>query len=481
MKLSALIGDMNLSFDQDTDILGITSDSRDIKPGFLFAAVSNGITSGNVYITQATEKGAAAILCEPAAIPPPNGKTLFIASENPNRDYAKLLSRFYPRQPENICAITGTNGKTSIADFIRQVLTSLGEKAASIGTLGLIKGNASPVPYANTTPGADTLHKDLTALAEDGYKYAAIETSSHGICQYRVGGIKFKAAGFTNLTQDHLDYHKNLRNYFEAKKLLFTDILPVGGTAVLNADIDVFDELKQSCLSGGKKVISYGHKGDDIRLLETIPQSGGQLLKIRYFGESKEIFIPLAGEFQAMNALCALGLLHVIYGHDDLLLKAIEKIHGAKGRLEYIGKSNLGGDVYVDYAHTPDALENVIRSMRPYTKGKLHIVFGCGGDRDKTKRPLMGEIAARLADVVYVTDDNPRTEVPEDIRRQVMIGCPNANNIGDRKEAICQAIRHLQNGDVLIVAGKGHETGQYVNGKIIPFSDQEVCMEALKK
>lgn len=480
MKLSTLIDGMNLSFNKDMDILGATSDSRVVKPGFLFAAVSNGISNGNDYILKAIENGATAILCEASAIPQQNNDTQFIVSKNPNKDYSKLLSRFYEKQPENICAITGTNGKTSIADFVRQVLTSLGENAASIGTLGLIKGNNAPLPYANTTPGADQLHKDLMALAEDRYNFVAIETSSHGICQYRIGGIKFKAAGFTNLTQDHLDYHKNLRNYFEAKKLLFTDILPVGGTAVLNADIDVFDELKQACLATGKKVIGYGRKGEEIRLLEVTPQSGGQLLKIRYFGETKEIFIPLAGEFQAMNVLCALGLLHVIYGKDNLLLEAIGKIHGAKGRLEYIGKSQQGGDVYVDYAHTPDALENVICSMRPYTKNKLHIVFGCGGDRDKTKRPLMGNVAEKLADVVYVTDDNPRTENPEDIRNQVMEGCPNARNIGDRKEAIRQAIEQLQYGDVLIVAGKGHETGQYVNGQIIPFSDQEICAEFLK-
>lgn len=476
MKLGELIKDTKLKITHhEYQISNITCDSREVTVGSLFAAIDNGVTNGNIYIPQAIEKGAVAILCRAEDIPPHKDDILFLESDNPNRDFALMTANYYQKQPDNICAITGTNGKTSIADFIRQVLTMLGEKAASIGTLGLIEGNQEPIPYPNTTPGTTTLHQDLQKLQEDGYQYLVMETSSHGICQHRVSGVRFKAAGFTNLTQDHLDYHKTMENYFEAKKMLFTDILPAGATAVLNADIEVFSALKQACLETGKTVIEYGHKAKDIQLLEAIPESHGQNLGINYFGEMKEIFIPLAGEFQAMNILCALGLLHAIYGQDEQILQVISKIHGAKGRLEYIGETKSGGAIYVDYAHTPDALENVINAMRSHTSGRLHVVFGCGGDRDRTKRPIMGEIAARLADEVYVTDDNPRTENPADIRNQVMMGCPNAHNIGDRKTAIIKAIGNLQKGDVLIVAGKGHETGQYINGETFHFSDQEVC------
>lgn len=481
MKLGYLLAHINFEENiSETEISGISSDSRDIKPGFLFAAVSNGVTDGKSYIPKAIENGAKVILCDDDSLKNLYKEVIFIKSANPNFDFAQAVATFYPLQPQNIAAITGTNGKTSIADFIRQVLTALGEKAASIGTLGLIEGNAEPIPYPNTTPGTIALHRDLEKLKQDGYDYLVIETSSHGICQYRIGGVKFKAAGFTNLTQDHLDYHKTMEAYFEAKKLLFTKILQDDGTAVLNADIEVYQRLRKACLDSGKKVISYGHNGQEIKLLGTQPFNNGQMLKVNYFGSIKEIFIPLAGEFQAMNVLCALGLLHILYGHDQEVLQAISQIHGAKGRLEFVGETKSGGAVYVDYAHTPDALENVITAMRPHTVGKLHVVFGCGGDRDKTKRPIMGRITATLADFAYVTDDNPRTENAEEIRRQVMEGCPQALNIGDRKKAIEYAIDQLQKGDVLIIAGKGHETGQYINGEVFHFSDQEVCRDYLK-
>lgn len=482
MKLGLLLADNNLiKSEAETEIAGISSDSREIKNGFLFAAVNNGIADGAVYIPKAIENGAAAVLCKDDSLKTEYPGIIFIKSDNPNFDFAKAAAVFYPQQPENIAAITGTNGKTSVADFIRQVLTMLRVKAASIGTLGLIEGDEQPVPYANTTPGVLSLHHDLEKLSHDGYNYLAMETSSHGICQYRVGGVKFKVGGFTNLTQDHLDYHKTMEAYFEAKKLLFTEIMPQGATAVLNADIEVYENLRNACIKSGKKVISYGHLGQEIKLLEAKPLNNGQMLKIDYFGKEKEIFIPLAGEFQAMNVLCALGMLHALYGHDEDVLSVISQIHGAKGRLEFIGETSNGGTIYVDYAHTPDALENVIKAMRPHTENKLHVVFGCGGDRDKTKRPIMGRITAALADYAYVTDDNPRTENADEIRRQVMEGCPGALNIGDRKKAIEYAIDKLQKGDVLIIAGKGHETGQYINGEVFHFSDQEVSSNYITK
>lgn len=475
MKLGDLASGLKLKLkNPDLEINGISSDSRAIESGDLFAALDNGVDSGDKYIPNAIDRGAKVILCSDDCLKKKYPDIIFIETENPNKIFAKMVAKFYAGQPEHICAITGTNGKTSIADFVRQMIFASGENAASIGTLGLIKNNDLPVAYVNTTPGAITLHKDLQRLSKDGFQYLAIEASSHGICQYRVGGIKMKVAGFTNLTQDHLDYHKTMENYYEAKKLLFTDIMAAGGTAVLNADIEVYDDLRKACKKAGHKIISYGHNGDDIQLLEEEPVANGQNLKIRYFGEEKEIFIPLAGDFQAMNVLCALGMAGALTGKPEEMLSYASTLKGAKGRLQYIGDTEKGGAVYVDYAHTPDALENVLSAMRSHTEEKLHVLFGCGGDRDRTKRPVMGEIAQELADVVYVSDDNPRTEDADEIRKQIMVGCPRAYNIGDRERAIKFAVNQLEKGDILIVAGKGHETGQYVKGKILPFNDEEV-------
>ncbi len=479
MKLQQLLCGLDVKYNTNIEICGISADSRNIGKGFLFAALNNGINDGSVYIESAIANGAAVVLCQNIALENKYPEVVFIESANPNLDFAKIAAKYYNLQPKHMAAITGTNGKTSIADFVRQVLVLMGEKAASLGTLGLIKNNDLPAAYVNTTPGTITLHKDLQKLAEDGFDYAIMETSSHGICQYRVGGVDFEAAGFTNLSRDHLDYHKTMENYYEAKKLLFTDILRKGGTAILNADIEVFEDLNAACLKTGKKVFSYGHNGKEIKLLEIFPSPKGQTLSVELFGKEREIFIPLAGEFQAMNALCALGLIIALTGKIDEACHYISQIKGAKGRLEFVGETPNGAAIFVDYAHTPDALENVILAMRKHCSGKLHVVFGCGGDRDAGKRPQMGKIAAQLADVVYVTDDNPRTENPDLIRQQILDAAPKAYNIGDRKEAICQAISALSEKDVLIVAGKGHETGQYINGKIYPFSDQEVVLDCL--
>lgn len=479
MKLSQLLQNTSLSFENsDLEISGITSDSREVKAGFLFAVLDNGVTNGAQYIPQAVQAGASVILA-PKSEQATAENVLFLHSENPNKDFGIMLKNFYQAQPQNIAAITGTNGKTSIADFVRQMIFALGYNAASMGTLGLIKNNQAPLPFNNTTPGAMTIHKTLHDLKQDGFEYLIMETSSHGICQYRVSGVDFKVAGFTNLTQDHLDFHKTMQNYYEAKKLLFTDIMPKGGTAVLNADIQVFEDLQKVCLEAGHKVITYGHKGKDIQVLQEEPLNNGQNIKINYFGKNYDLFVPLAGDFQVMNILCALGIASALTGKKEELLSLVPQIKGAKGRLQYIGTTTKGGAVYVDYAHTPDAIENILTSMRSHTQNKLHILFGCGGDRDKTKRPIMGKIAQDLADFVYVADDNPRTENPETIRQEIMQGCPNALNLGDREKAIAYAMNQLKKGDVLLVAGKGHETGQYINGKILPFNDEEVVEKYL--
>lgn len=477
MKLGLLGANLQLNLvNKDLEIFGLSSDSRKIQPGYLFAATNLGSLNCADFIPNAIANGAVAILTTDTSLVEQYPCVVFLKSDCPNKDLAQMAAKFYPAQPENICAITGTNGKTSIADFIRQIIFAMGENAASLGTLGIIKNNFEPIVGANTTPETVTIHQELSDLAHDGFNYLAMEASSHGICEYRIGGIKIKVAGFTNLTRDHLDYHKTMENYFQAKKMLFTELLEPNGLAVLNADIEVYPALKQACLDSGRRVMSYGHHGDDIKLLSSYPLNNGQNLRIHFKGIEQEIFVPLAGEFQAMNVLCAIGMASELTQRFDEVLKHISSIKGAKGRLELVKETKSGATIYVDYAHTPDALENVIQAMRSHTTGKLHVLFGCGGDRDNGKRPIMGKIAADLADEVYVSDDNPRTENPTEIRRQIMVACPNAHNIGGRKEAIAFAISQLNKGDVLIVAGKGHETGQYIMGKVYPFSDQEVIL-----
>ena len=463
---------MNIS---GIEINGLTADSRLVKAGYLFAALDSENVQGLEYIPHAIENGASIILGKPEYAKFVENVT-FIAAENPNKKFAELASEFYGEHPSHIAAITGTNGKTSIADFVRQILTSMEEKVASVGTLGLIKANEKPIPSPNTTPNAVVVARELSELKRDGYDYVCMEASSHGLCQYRIGGVKVEVAGFTNLTRDHLDYHKTFENYLDAKLILFRENLQEDGIAVLNADIEFYKQIRQVCVESGKKVITYGYKGEELRLLETIPENNGQRIRMLYFGKEKEIFVPLAGEFQAMNILCALGMVAALTHNPEEVIKHIHKIRGAKGRLDLVAMTKSGAAIYVDYAHTPDALENVLKAMRSHTKNKLHVLFGCGGDRDSGKRPIMGQIANDLADEVYVTDDNPRTENADNIRAQIMISCSKGQNIANRAEAIKFAISQLQSGDVLILAGKGHETGQYINGQIYPFSDyDEVC------
>ncbi len=467
MKLNKLV---NSEF--DIDIKGVTADSREVKSGYLFGA-----SNGDDYVADALFKGASAVVVSEnynGAVP--EGVAV-IRSNNPAYTYAQIVARFYGKVPAHLSAITGTNGKTSIVDFVRQVLTMMGYKAASVGTLGVIKGDNTPIPSPNTTPNNVSLHSWLKDMAEEGVSYAVLEASSHGLHQARLGGLTFEVAGFTNLTRDHLDYHKTFEEYLNAKLILFKQNLAEHGTAVLNADIDEYGKIADVCTQRGQKIISYGTRGHDIRLLASEPLPYGQRLKIEYFGQPKTIEIPLVGKFQAMNVLCALGMLAAITGLPDDVVEYIGKVKGAKGRLELIGKTSLGAAIYIDYAHTPDALENVLKALRPHTVGRLHVVFGCGGNRDVGKRPLMGKIAHDLADVVYVTDDNPRLEDAEAIRAAIMPACPNACNIADRAEAIKKAIEGLMPDDVLVLAGKGHETGQYVKGSVLPFSDHEEVLK----
>ncbi len=454
----------------DIDICGLSADSREIKKGYLFGSLND-----DKFITDAISNGAAAIITHNECKIDIPQNIQIIRSANPAKDFALAAAKFYGRQPNHVAAITGTNGKTSIADFIRQILTMMNYKAASNGTIGLIKGNNPPIPSPNTTPVSAVLQKELKEIADEGYDWLAIEASSHGLCQYRLGGLKVNVAGFTNLTRDHLDYHLNMENYLNAKLILFQDNLIDDGVAVLNADIPEFETIRQAC--GNKKTISYGYKGKELKLLKLTPLPQGQKMEIEYFGKPISFETPLAGEFQAMNILCALGMVAELTQKHQEVITYANKIRGAKGRLELVGQTNLGAAIYIDYAHTPDALENVIKALRPHTSNKLKVLFGCGGNRDAGKRPIMGKIANDLADEVYVTDDNPRFEAPAPIREQIMAACPKGINIANRAEAIKQAIQSLKSGDILILAGKGHETGQYVMGEVLPFSDHEEVLK----
>lgn len=461
MKLSDIF-----DIENDTEITGITADSREVKQGFVFGSLND-----DSYIDDAVRKGAKAVIVR-KDYDKSFADVVMIKSDNPVNAYALAVAKYFGKQPKHLAAITGTNGKTSIADFVRQMLTMMGKKSASIGTLGVVKGMGEPSPLPNTTPNNVTLHRILRDLSDEGYDYVILEASSHGLHQGRLDGVEFEAAGFTNLTRDHLDYHKTFENYFAAKMILFQQRLKSDGVAVLNADIDCFADIERICRLRGQEIISYGYNGEEIKLLKTEPKANGQVLDLQYFGKKLKVEIPLAGDFQAANAMCALGLTGVLCDDKDKPLQYLPKIKGAKGRLELAGEKN-GAAIYIDYAHTPDALEQVLKALRGHVKGKLKVLFGCGGNRDKGKRPIMGKIADNLADEVFVTDDNPRFEDADTIREEIMAACPKGINIKDRAKAIKTAMEGLQNGDVLVLAGKGHESGQYVNGEVLPFSDHE--------
>jgi UDP-N-acetylmuramoyl-L-alanyl-D-glutamate--2,6-diaminopimelate ligase len=388
-----------------------------------------------------------------------------------------LAARFHGRQPRTIAAVTGTNGKTSVVHFAREIWTALGHPAASLGTLGIVT-TAEHRPGALTTPDPVALHRDLAGLAEQGIDHVAIEASSHGLHQFRLDGISVAAAAFTNLTRDHLDYHGNMAHYRAAKDRLFTALLTPGGSAILNRDNAEFARLDGLCRNGGHPVIAYGiDPAADLRLVAREPRVDSQFLVLEVFGRRHELVLPLAGEFQAMNALAALGLVIATGSPAAAATAALRGLTGVPGRLQLVAGRDGGGAIVVDYAHTPDALETVLTALRPHAHRRLVVLFGCGGDRDAGKRPVMGEVASRLADRVYVTDDNPRTEPPTEIRCAILAAAPNAIEIGDRREAIATAIAELGAGDLLVIAGKGHETGQIIGTETYPFDDAAIARE----
>ncbi|MDK9696338.1 MAG: UDP-N-acetylmuramoyl-L-alanyl-D-glutamate--2,6-diaminopimelate ligase [Siculibacillus sp.] len=462
----------------DAEITGVTADSRKVEPGFLFAALAGVKADGARYADQAVARGAAAILAANDAELGELGVPV-LRADDPRRALALLAARFFGAQPATIVAVTGTSGKTSVAAFVRQIWARLGHSAASIGTIGIVKPDGAA--YGSlTTPDPVDLARDLSTLAGEGVTHVALEASSHGLDQHRLDGVRIAAGAFTNLSRDHLDYHPTVAHYFDAKMRLFEDLVPAGGPVVVEMDTADGVHAAERARAAGRKVFGVGRGGDDLRLVAVDAEAGRQVLTIAAAGRTHTVRLPLLGTFQVSNALVAAGLAVVTGTPVAAALAALERLEGAPGRLDLVGTTPGGAPVFVDYAHKPDALEKVLQALRPYTKGRLVVVFGCGGDRDPGKRPLMGEIATRLADVTIVTDDNPRSEDPATIRRAILAAAPGAIEIGERGRAIREGVRMLGAGDVLVVAGKGHETGQIVGKTTLHFSDHESVAAALE-
>jgi UDP-N-acetylmuramoyl-L-alanyl-D-glutamate--2,6-diaminopimelate ligase len=482
MRLAELFPQAGLPADlADRPITGISSDSRQVTPDMVFFAVPGTHDDGLRYVPQAVQKGAIAIVAERAPGAAFGGAAV-IKTENVRAALARAAARLYPRQPDVIAAITGTSGKTSVADFSRQIWTALGKKAASIGTLG-VTTPAGLASGALTTPDPVTLHEKLDQLTGGGVTHLCLEASSHGIHQRRLDGVRLAAAAFTNLSRDHLDYHPTLEDYFAAKLELFTRLLPEGRPAVIDADSSVAQEVIRACETRSLRVLSTGAGGTGLRLLETQAEGAATRLTVAYGDRIDTPLLPLAGSFQASNALVAAGLCIVTGSDADAVFAALEKLTGAPGRLELAGRYK-GAPVFVDYAHKPDALEKALKALRPFVRGRLIVVFGCGGDRDAGKRPLMGEVAARLADRVIVTDDNPRSEDPAAIRKAILKGAAGSSNVEElagRAEAIALGVSLLAPGDGLLIAGKGHETGQIIGAATLPFSDISCVRDLLRE
>jgi UDP-N-acetylmuramoyl-L-alanyl-D-glutamate--2,6-diaminopimelate ligase len=453
----------------------ITSDSRKANAGFVFAAIPGGNADGATFAGAAAAQGAVAILAGHDADIDVPATTCVLRVDNPRLALALMAARLYGPQPDIVVAVTGTNGKTSVASFVRQIWSILGLTAASIGTVGIVSPSGVR-KLEHTTPDPVEIHASMKALSREHVSHVALEASSHGLAQYRLHGLRIAAAGFTNLTRDHLDYHKTFEAYLDAKMMLFEEVLGEGAGAIINADMPQAATIIKRCAARGLVVNTVGEAGDTLQLLSAQPEGFGQLLKIRGRQGDYQIYLPLVGAFQAENALMAVALVMSAGGSEPHAIRALEQIRGATGRLELVATKHNGAPIFVDYAHTPDALAHALQSLRPYAEGKLHVVFGAGGDRDPGKRPEMGAVAASGADVVIVTDDNPRSEDPAAIRAAIMTACPGAQEIGDRALAIAKAIDALEAGDVLVVAGKGHETGQTVGKTVIPFSDHEVIL-----
>ena len=475
MRLSDLIPQSAAS---DVEIAGLTSDSRKVQPGYLFAALAGTRACGTDFIPDAVARGAAAVLAPEGTDPELARGVSLVTDPNPRQRLAVVSARFHGAQPAVVVCITGTNGKTSVADFTRQVWQTSGRKAASLGTLGVCVEDEWR-PLRLTTPDPIALHGVLADLAEDGIDHLALEASSHGLAQYRLDGVRVAAAAFTNVTRDHMDYHADSDAYFAAKAGLFERVMAADGTAVLNADDERVAGLAARCRARGQRVLTFGTGEADLRLLARRDTGAGQDISVAIGGTVHAVSLPLPGAFQALNALAAVGLALATGVDAAAAVSALSSVDGVPGRLQRVAGHPAGAAVFVDYAHTPDALAAALGALRPLVAGTLVVVFGCGGERDVGKRREMGEIAARLADRAVVTDDNPRREDPAAIRRAILDACPGAVEIGDRAQAIRTAIEWLGAGDGLLIAGKGHEREQIVGERAIAFDDAAVAQSAL--
>lgn len=460
------------------DVSGVALDSRVVRPGDLFFALAGSKTDGARFIDAAIAAGAVAVVGDHA---PDGCKVPFVAVANPRRALALAAAKYFPAQPATIAAVTGTSGKTSVAAFTRQIWERLGHASASIGTIGLVSPKRT-VYGSLTTPDPIALHRQLDEIAREGVTHLAFEASSHGLDQYRLDGVRVSAGGFTNLSRDHMDYHPTAAHYLAAKLRLFRELVPPGGAAVISADHGCSAEAIDAAKTRGLRVMAVGRHGDGagegIRLTEAVVEGFSQKLALEHRGKRHAVHLPLVGEFQIENALVSAGLAIGTGSDAAKVFASLEHLEGAKGRLERVGERN-GAPIFVDYAHKPDALAKALQALRPYAKRRLVVVFGAGGDRDAGKRPIMGEIAAENADRVIITDDNPRSEKPEAIRAAILATAKGAREIGDRAAAIRAAIEELEDGDALLVAGKGHETGQIVGSEVLPFSDHEAVAAAL--
>jgi UDP-N-acetylmuramoyl-L-alanyl-D-glutamate--2,6-diaminopimelate ligase len=479
MKLSALCAAAGLpAIDGDANVTGFAIDSRKVAPGTVFGAFRGTKFNGEDFIAAAVKAGAVAIVAHPDAVVE---GAIHFAAEEPRRLFAQLAAPFFSPVPETLVAVTGTNGKTSTVELTRQLWRMAGERAASIGTLGVTTGDET-VSTGLTTPDIATFLANLSGLAREGVTHVAYEASSHGLSQFRIEGPRVMAGAFTNLSRDHLDYHATMDEYFAAKMRLFDEVVVDGGTAVVWADDVWSDKAIEHAKARGLTLFTVGEKGEAIRLVKRAPTSLGQTLEIEFGGKVRKIDLPLIGAYQAANSLVAAGLVIASGGDADATFDAMKRLVTVRGRIERAGLNTNGAPIYVDYAHTPDALEAAIAALRPHVTGRLIAVFGAGGDRDQGKRPEMGKVASAGADLAIVTDDNPRGEDPATIRAMILAGMEaGAREVGDRREAIRLAVAEAGAGDVVLIAGKGHEQGQIIGSgdavRVLPFDDVTVARE----
>ena len=468
MKLRELAG-----VDSDSKVTAFALDHRKVAPGSVFGAFRGAVFDGEDFVPQAVDRGAVAIVARPEARVE---KVPHLADPEPRRLFAELAGRFYAPYPETVVAVTGTNGKTSTVEMTRQIWRMSGHRSASIGTLGVTTSD-DQVKTGLTTPDIVTFLSNMAGLKRMGTTHVAYEASSHGLDQHRSEGVPLAAAAFTNFSRDHLDYHRTMEEYFEAKMRLFERLLPADRPAVIWTDDAKSDEVIERARCAGRDVLTVGRKGETIRLVDQSPSPLGQTLMLKHGGKAHRLALPLIGAYQAANVLTAAGLVLATGGEWDDTFSAMQRVAPVRGRLERAVITGGGAPVYIDYAHTPDALEAAIAALRPHVEGRLITVFGAGGDRDQGKRPEMGAVATRLSDLVIVTDDNPRSEDPAKIRSAIIAAAPGATEVPGRRQAIAEAIRIARAGDIVLVAGKGHETGQIVGDRVLPFDDALVARE----